>query len=100
MHTNRYEQSLMTSLAACQVWRRTSIVTTLWNFCYDHMLCDALYPGDAFIDFIAVSPSARYVALHWQMLQYHSTHHSFLLVYANKVVNKMYQLADDKNCSL
>ena len=48
-----------------QIWRRTSIITTLWNYCYDHLLCDILNPGDAFIDFIAVSEKARcaFVAL-------------------------------------
>ena len=43
-----------------QIWRRTSIITTVWNYCYDHLLCDILNPGDAFIDFIAVSEQARY----------------------------------------
>jgi len=38
-------------------------VTTLWNYCYDHLLCDILNPGDAFIDFIAVSEQARYTHL-------------------------------------
>lgn len=42
-----------------QVWKRTSLYTLLWNYCYDHLLCDILYPGDAFIDFIAVSAHAR-----------------------------------------
>ncbi|DBA78033.1 TPA: hypothetical protein ACH3X2_008009 [Trebouxia sp. C0005] len=46
-------------LTYLEIWRRTSIVTTLWNYCYDHLLCDILNPGDAFIDFIAVSEQAR-----------------------------------------
>jgi len=46
-----------------QIWRRTSIVTTLWNYCYDHLLWDILNPGDSFIDFIAVSEQARYTHL-------------------------------------
>ena len=45
-----------------QIWKRTSIVTTLWNYVYDHLLCDILHPGEAFIDFIAVSEKARYDA--------------------------------------
>lgn len=51
-----------------QVWKRTSIVTAIWNYCYDHLLCDTLYPGDAFIDFIAVSAAARSVALPHQFV--------------------------------
>ena len=38
-------------------------MTTLWNYCYDHLLCDILNPGDSFIDFIAVSEQARYTHL-------------------------------------
>ena len=38
-------------------------MTTLWNYCYDHLLCDILNPGDSFIDFIAVSEQARYIQL-------------------------------------
>ena len=34
----------------------------LWNYVYDHLLCDILHPGEAFIDFIAVSEKARYAA--------------------------------------
>ena len=48
------------ALLCVQIWRRTSTVTTLWNYCYDHLLCDVLNPGDPFIDFIAVSEQARY----------------------------------------
>lgn len=34
----------------------------MWNYVYDHLLCDILHPGEAFIDFIAVSEKARYDA--------------------------------------
>ena len=52
-----------------QIWKRTSIITTVWNYVYDHLLCDILHPGEAFIDFIAVSEKARYDAAHTASVQ-------------------------------
>lgn len=65
-----FEQLLLRSPAIIvlsglvQIWRRTSIITTVWNYVYDHLLCDILLPGEAFIDFIAVSEKARCVTAH------------------------------------
>ena len=39
----------------------------LWNYVYDHLLCDILRPGEAFIDFIAVSEKARYAAAQYTL---------------------------------
>ena len=54
-------------LSWLQVWKRTSVLTTVWNYVYDHLLCDILRPGEAFIDFIAVSEKARYAAAQYRL---------------------------------